>query len=236
MSAAAPAPRGAAGAPLVRRLGLVEYAPTWEAMQRFTAARTPDTPDEIWVLQHPPVYTVGQAGRPEHFPQQSEIPLVRIDRGGQITYHGPGQAVVYTLFDLPRLGVKVRDLVALLEQAVIDLLGSYNVAAERRSGAPGVYVGGAKVAALGLRVRHGCSYHGAALNVDMDLAPFAAIDPCGYPGLAVTQCRNLGIAGSADELGMRLAARIAALVIAKRAAMSAATSGPRGEQQSGHPA
>jgi lipoyl(octanoyl) transferase len=210
--AVAAAPRAAAVAPLVRRLGQVEYAPTYAAMQRFTASRTPATPDEIWVLQHPPIYTVGQAARPEHFPESSDIPLERIDRGGQITYHGPGQAIVYTLLDLPRLGLKVRELVALLEQAVIDLLASYNVVAERRTGAPGVYVGGAKIAALGLRVRRGCSYHGAALNVDMDLAPFAAIDPCGYPGLAVTQCRDLGIAASADDLGGQLAARIAARI------------------------
>jgi lipoyl(octanoyl) transferase len=212
VSAGAALPRAARAAPLLRRLGLVEYAPTYEAMQRFTAARTPDTPDEIWIVQHLPVYTVGQAGRPEHFPRASPIPLVRIDRGGQITYHGPGQAVVYTLLDLPRLGLKVRDLVAHLEQAVIDLLASYNVASGRRDGAPGVYVNGAKIAALGLRVRRGCSYHGAALNVDMDLAPFASIDPCGYPGLAVTQCRDLGIAASADDLGDDLAARVAARI------------------------
>jgi lipoyl(octanoyl) transferase len=197
---------------VLRRLGVAEYAPTYEAMQRFTAGRTPDTPDELWIVQHPPVYTVGQAGRPEHFPRDSRIPLVRIDRGGQITYHGPGQAIVYTLLDLSRRGLKVRDLVCRLEQAVIDLLASYNVSAERRAGAPGVYVRGAKVAALGLRVRRGCSYHGAALNVDMDLAPFAAIDPCGYPGLAVTQCRDLGIGASAEELGDNLAARIAARI------------------------
>jgi lipoyl(octanoyl) transferase len=197
---------------VLRRLGVAEYAPTYEAMQRFTAGRTPDTPDELWIVQHPPVYTVGQAGRPEHFPRDSRIPLVRIDRGGQITYHGPGQAIVYTLLDLSRRGLKVRDLVCRLEQAVIDLLASYNVPAERRAGAPGVYVRGAKVAALGLRVRRGCSYHGAALNVDMDLAPFAAIDPCGYPGLAVTQCRDLGIGASAEELGDDLAARIAARI------------------------
>jgi lipoyl(octanoyl) transferase len=209
--AAAPARAGGA-APVLRRLGLAEYAPTYAAMQRFTAARTGATADEIWLVQHPPVYTVGQAGRPEHFPVASDIPLARIDRGGQITYHGPGQVVVYTLFDLPRLGLKVRELVCVLEQAVIDLLASYNVAAERRPGAPGVYVGEAKIAALGLRVRRGCSYHGAALNVDMDLAPFAAIDPCGYPGLAVTQCRDHGITAGADALGEQLAARIAALI------------------------
>jgi lipoyl(octanoyl) transferase len=181
-------------------------------MQAFTAARGPDSPDELWIVQHPPVYTVGQAGRVEHLPRYGAVPVERIDRGGQITYHGPGQAIVYTLLDLPRRALRVRDLVDRLEQAVIDLLAPYNVVAERRAGAPGVYVAGAKIAALGLRVRHGCSYHGVALNVDMDLAPFAAIDPCGYPGLAVTQCRDLGIADSADELGERLAARIAALI------------------------
>jgi lipoyl(octanoyl) transferase len=201
-----------AAAPQVRRLGVSEYAPTYAAMQAFTAARGPDTPDELWIVQHPPVYTVGQAGRVEHLPRHGAVPVERIDRGGQITYHGPGQAIVYTLLDLPRRALRVRDLVDRLEQAVIDLLGPYNVVAERRPGAPGVYVAGAKIAALGLRVRHGCSYHGVALNVDMDLDPFAAIDPCGYPGLAVTQCRDLGIADSADELGERLAARIAALI------------------------
>ncbi len=211
-AASAPSVGADAAAALVRRLGLAEYAPTYAAMQRFTAARSPETPDELWIVQHPPVYTVGQAGRPEHFPASTDIPLVRIDRGGQITYHGPGQAIVYALLDLPRLGLKVRDLVCLLEQAVIDLLASYNVAAGRRAGAPGVYVGAAKIAALGLRVRRGCSYHGLALNADMDLAPFAAIDPCGYPGLAVTQCRDLGIEAGADELGEQLAARIAALI------------------------
>jgi lipoyl(octanoyl) transferase len=199
-------------APALRRLGLAEYGPTYEAMQQFTAGRGADTPDELWVAQHPPVYTVGQAGRPQHFPKATAIPVVRIDRGGQITYHGPGQPIVYALLDLPRLGLKVRELVTLLEQAVVGLLGSYNVPAVRRPGAPGVYVGDAKVAALGLRVRRGCSYHGVALNADMDLAPFAAIDPCGYPGLAVTQCRDLGIDASADALGEQLAARIAALL------------------------
>ena len=202
----------AAAAPVVRRLGRVEYGPTYEAMRRYTATRTATTRDELWILEHPPVYTVGQAGRPQHFPGATPIPLVRVDSGGQITYHGPGQAVVYVLLDLQRRGLKVRELVCLLEETVIDLLGSYNVAAERRAGAPGVYVDGAKIAALGLRVRRGCSYHGVALNVDMDLGPFAAIDPCGYPGLAVTQCRDLGIDASADALGERLAARIAARI------------------------
>ena len=193
---------------IVRSLGVVPCAEAYAAMRRFTDDRQADTPDELWVVEHPPVYTVGQAGRPEHFPRGGAIPLERIDRGGQITYHGPGQAVVYTLVDLVRRGLRVRDLVRLLEQSVIDLLGSYNVAAERKVGAPGVYVAGAKIAALGLRVRHGCAYHGVALNVDMDLAPFTAIDPCGYPGLAVTQCRDVGVAGETQALGRSLAARI----------------------------
>ena len=196
----------------LRRLGLADYRPTFEAMRQFTERRRADTPDELWLVQHPPVYTVGIAARPEHFPRAGDIPLERIDRGGQITYHGPGQAVVYVLLDLSRRRLSVRALVHLLEQAVIDCLAPYNVFAARRSGAPGVYVGGAKVAALGLRVRRGCCYHGVALNVDMDLAPFLAIDPCGYPGLEVTQTSALGIAVPADAMGAQLAARIAGLL------------------------
>ncbi|MCU0896894.1 MAG: lipoyl(octanoyl) transferase LipB [Burkholderiales bacterium] len=203
------APPVRAIAPVVRRLGPVEYRTTYEAMQRFTAARTPETPDELWVLEHPPVYTVGLAAREEHFPRRTGIALERIDRGGQITYHGPGQAVIYTLVDLPRRRLQVRSLVSLLEQAVIDYLAGHGVAAARRVGAPGVYVDGAKIAALGLRIRRGCAYHGLALNVDMDLAPFTAIDPCGYPGLAVTQARDLGIADDAATAGGRVARRIA---------------------------
>ena len=178
---------------IVRQLGRVEYEPTWRAMQAFTARRTADTPDELWLLEHPPVYTLGQAGKVEHLIAATDIPVVPIDRGGQITYHGPGQVVAYVLVDLRRRGFGIRELVGRMEQAVIDLLATQGVAAERLAGAPGVYVGGAKIAALGLRVRHGCTYHGLALNVDMDLAPFAAINPCGYPGMAVTQCRNLGV-------------------------------------------
>jgi lipoyl(octanoyl) transferase len=181
-------------------------------MQRFTATRGATTVDELWTLTHPPIYTVGAAGRPEHLPRYGDVPVARIDRGGQITYHGPGQAVVYALLDLTRRGMKVRTLVQLLEQAVIELLGEYHVAAARARGAPGVYVAGAKIAALGLRVRRGCSYHGVALNVDMDLGPFAAIDPCGHPGLAVTQMRTLGIAVETQEIGARLAAHIGALL------------------------
>lgn len=200
----------------MRRLGLVEYAPTYESMRRFTENRGPDTPDELWLVQHPAIYTVGLAGRPDHFPRESasaaSIPVERIDRGGQITYHGPGQAIIYTLLDLTRRRLTVRALVRLLEQSVIDRLAVYNVLAERRTGAPGVYVDGAKVAALGLRVRRGCCYHGIAINVDMDLAPFAAIDPCGYPGLAVTQTSVLGICEDTDAVAEALARRIGELL------------------------
>lgn len=162
-------------------------------MQAFTAARTADTPDELWLLEHSPVYTQGQAGKPEHLIAVTDIPVVPIDRGGQITYHGPGQLVAYVLVDLRRRGYGIRELVSRMEQAVIDVLGAQGVAADRLTGAPGVYVAGAKIAALGLRVKHGCTYHGLAFNVDMDLAPFAAINPCGYPGMRVTQCRDLGV-------------------------------------------
>ncbi|HJV92336.1 MAG TPA: lipoyl(octanoyl) transferase LipB [Azonexus sp.] len=189
---------------LVKRLGRVDYEPTFQAMQDFTAKRTANTPDELWIVEHPPVYTLGQAGKPEHILRDIGIPIVKIDRGGQVTYHGPGQVVVYLLLDLPRLKIKVRELVTAIEQAVIDLLAAYDVAAERRDGAPGVYVGAAKVAALGLRIRNGCSYHGVSLNVDMDLSPFAAINPCGYAGLEVVQTKDLNIPLSAHEAGERL--------------------------------
>jgi lipoyl(octanoyl) transferase len=200
----------------MRRLGRVDYLPTYEQMRRFTDARAASTPDELWMLEHPPVYTLGLAGRAEHLPRSSDIPVERVDRGGQITYHGPGQAIVYALVDLGRRGFTVRGLVRLLEQAVIDVLDRNGVTAVRRSGAPGVYVGGAKIAALGLRVRRGCSYHGVALNVDMDLAPFRAIDPCGYPGLPVTQTSELGVRADVDTLGALLAARILFLLAEHR--------------------
>lgn len=187
------------GGLIVRHLGRVAYEPTWQAMQAFTAQRVADTPDELWLLEHPPVYTQGQAGKPEHLIAATDIPVVPIDRGGQITYHGPGQLVAYLLVDLRRRGYGVRELVTRMEQAVIDLLAAEGVSAERQAGAPGVYVAGAKIAALGLRVRHGCTYHGLALNVNMDLGPFAAINPCGYAGLAVTQCRDLGVALSLPQ-------------------------------------
>lgn len=190
-------------------LGRVEYTPTWRAMQAFTAARDDATPDELWVLEHPPVFTLGQAGKPEHLLRTTDIPLIPIDRGGQITYHGPGQVVIYVLVDLKRRGYGVKELVVRMEQAVIDLLAQSGVSAERRSGAPGVYVGGAKIAALGLRIKQGRSYHGLALNVDMDLSPFSLINPCGYAGMAVTQTRNLGIVATPSELGEQLAQLLA---------------------------
>jgi lipoyl(octanoyl) transferase len=201
-----------AKSPVVRHLGLAGYAPTYQAMRGFTDARGTTTPDELWVLEHPPIYTVGIAGRAEHFPRGGEVPVERTDRGGQITYHGPGQTIVYALVDLARRGLTVRGMVSLIEQAVIELLGAHGVGAGRRKGAPGVYVDGAKIAALGLRVRRGCCYHGVALNVDMDLVPFSAIDPCGYPGLAVTQTRAHGVLAGATEMGDELAHRIARLI------------------------
>jgi lipoyl(octanoyl) transferase len=193
---------------LTKYLGKVEYLPTLEAMREFTAKRDAATPDELWLLEHPPVYTLGLAADRSHGPKADNgIPVVQVERGGEVTYHGPGQAVLYTLVDLARRGIKVKQFVAMLEQSVIDLLDGRG---ERKSGAPGIYVNGAKVAALGIRVTRGCSFHGLALNVDMDLAPFRAIDPCGYPGLQVTQTRDLGIAGDAATLGRRLAGILAA--------------------------
>lgn len=190
--------------PLTRHLGLIEYLPTWQAMQDFTAARGPDTPDELWLLEHPPVYTLGLAGKPEHLLRATDIPVVKIDRGGQITYHGPGQIVVYLLLDLKRSNIGVKELVRRMEQAPIDLLAGYGVKAERHDKAPGVYVGNAKIAALGLRIKNGCCYHGLCLNVDMDLSPYAAINPCGYEGLAVTQCRDVGVTDNLEVVGDKL--------------------------------
>jgi lipoyl(octanoyl) transferase len=184
---------------VVKRLGRVDYAASWEAMRAFTRARDESTPDELWLLEHPPVYTVGQ-GASLRGPENA-IPVLRTDRGGDITYHGPGQAVIYTLVDLTRRSIKVKRFVWLLEQALIDLLGGR---AERKAGAPGVYVDGAKIAALGIRVVRGRAYHGLALNVDMDLSPFAAIDPCGYPGLRVTQMKDLGFSDSLERASARL--------------------------------
>ena len=187
----------------VVRKGRREYLLTLEEMRVFTRRRGEATPDELWLVEHPPVYTLGQGA--QDVAVGNGIPVVRSDRGGEITYHGPGQIVLYALIDLARRGIKVKQFVALLEQSVIDLVGP---PAERKAGAPGVYVGGAKIAALGIRVTHGRSYHGLALNVDMDLAPFSAIDPCGFPGLQVTQMKDLGFSDSHFTLENRLAEKL----------------------------
>lgn len=185
---------------MVRDLGRQPYLPIWRAMQRFTDARTVDTIDELWVLQHDPVFTLGQAGKPEHVLMPGDIPVLPVDRGGQVTYHGPGQIVAYPLLDLRRFGIGVRELVCRIEQAIIDTCAHYQVTALRRAGAPGVYVGDAKIAALGLRVRRGCTFHGLAFNIAMDLAPFLRINPCGYQGLQVTQLLDC-VSSGAIQIG-----------------------------------
>ena len=187
-----------------RELGRVAYEPTWHAMQRFTDGRDAQTMDEVWLLEHPPVFTQGQAGKAEHVLFPGDIPVVQVDRGGQVTYHGPGQLVGYLLLDVRRSGLGVRDLVSRIEQCLIDLLASYDVQASARSDAPGVYVDGAKIASLGLRIRHGCSFHGLALNVDMDLQPFSRINPCGHAGLPMTQLCDLVGPVSIEEVQARL--------------------------------
>jgi lipoyl(octanoyl) transferase len=189
----------------IRQLGVADYESTWRAMQTFTAQRNAETCDEIWLLQHPPVYTQGLAGKPEHLLKTTAIPVVKTDRGGQITYHGPGQIVAYVLVDLKRKGMGVKELVRRIEQSILDLLRGYGVDGERKAGAPGVYVKGAKIAALGLRVKSGCSYHGLALNVAMDLTPYEAINPCGYAGMQVTDLAALGVRASIDDVMARLA-------------------------------
>ena len=176
----------------MRDLGRRAYEPVWHAMQAFTDARDETTPDELWLVEHDPVFTLGQAGRPEHVLAPGDIPVVRVDRGGQVTYHGPGQLVAYPLLDLRRLKLGVRDYVCRIEQAVIDTLGEWNIEGRRREGAPGVYVDGAKVAALGIRVRRGCCFHGLAFNIAMDLEPFHRNNPCGYAGLEVVAMGDLG--------------------------------------------
>lgn len=182
---------------MVRNLGLVEYLPTLEAMRTLTAERQAGTPDEVWLLQHPPVFTQGQAGKAEHVLAAGDIPVIQVERGGQVTYHGPGQLVCYLMLDLRRLGLGVRELVTVMEQSLVELLAGYGVQAAPRADAPGVYVAGAKIASLGLRVRRGCSFHGLALNVDMDMEPFGRINPCGYSGLQMTQLRAQ-VSGSVD--------------------------------------
>jgi lipoyl(octanoyl) transferase len=210
---------------LVRDLGRAEYLPTWQAMREFTAARTDQTADELWLVEHPPVFTLGQAARREHLLAPGDIPVVATDRGGQVTYHGPGQVVVYTLIDLRRLGIFVRELVYRIEQSVIQVLDESGITAQRVRGAPGVYVrdpasqaggelaGFAKIAALGIKVSRGCSYHGVALNVAMDLQPFGRINPCGYAGLPTVDLSTLGVSiswrAAADRLTGRLAQHFA---------------------------
>ncbi|HEY5971443.1 MAG TPA: lipoyl(octanoyl) transferase LipB [Pseudoxanthomonas sp.] len=176
----------------MRELGRQPYEPVWRAMQRFTDARDESTPDELWLVEHDPVFTLGQAGKPEHVLAAGDIPVVHVDRGGQVTYHGPGQIVAYPLFDLKRLKVGVREYVCRIEQSMIDTMAEWNIHAERKEGAPGVYVAGAKVGALGIRVRRGCTFHGLAFNIAMDLEPWHRINPCGYQGLQVTTLADLG--------------------------------------------
>lgn len=202
------APLAPPPAPVVRRLGLVPYEPTWRAMQRFTDERSRTTPDELWLLEHPPVFTLGMNADPAHVLGAGEIPVVRIDRGGQVTYHGPGQLVVYPLVDLRRAGLGVRDLVTALERAVIDYAATLGIEAESRRSAPGVYVAGRKLASVGIRVRRGASYHGIALNVCNDLAPFGQINPCGYAGLEMTRLADLSAVGSVSAAGEGLLAHL----------------------------
>ena len=194
---------------LQRRLGRVAYEPTWRAMQAFNAARTSETPDQLWLVEHPPVFTLGLAGKREHLLAPGDIPIVATDRGGQVTYHGPGQVVAYPLLDLRRTGYGVKELVRRLEGALIEVLAGYGVRGERRAGMPGVYVGDAKIAAVGLRVARGCTYHGVALNVDMDLEPFSRINPCGYAGLAATSLAAQGVGDKIDAVQQRLGDAIA---------------------------
>ena len=187
-------------APTIRHLGLIDYVPAWQEMQTFTETRHANTPDELWFLQHPPVFTLGRNGKQQYLHNTGDIPVINVDRGGQVTYHGPGQLIVYPLLNIKRRQLGVQSLVRILEQCVIDLLTDYSLSAQRREKAPGVYVDNCKLAALGLRIRKGCSFHGLSLNVDMDLSPFSMIDPCGYSGLEVTQLKDLGINDSMTSI------------------------------------
>lgn len=179
--------------PILRHLNHQPYADTWQAMQAFTQQRTADTPDELWTVEHPPVYTLGLSGKREHLLNIGDIPVVHSDRGGQVTYHGPGQVVIYTLIDIKRLPINIRELVTLLENAMIAALADYGINAQARADAPGVYVQGKKIGSIGLRIKNHCSYHGLSLNNAMDLRPFTLINPCGYAGLAMTQLADLGV-------------------------------------------
>ncbi|MBW8190726.1 lipoyl(octanoyl) transferase LipB [Neiella marina] len=194
---------------IIRSLGQQPYQQCWQWMQDFTNQRGPETPDELWLLEHDPVFTLGQAGKEEHILSQTNIPIVKADRGGQVTYHGPGQLIIYLLLDLRRLKITVRDLVTHMEQAIIELLAQYQINAYAKCDAPGVYVDEAKIASLGLRVRKGCTFHGLALNVDMDLQPFLTINPCGYAGMAMTQSSTLGGPATTHDAAAKLAQRLA---------------------------
>lgn len=200
--------------PVTRSLGRADYEPVWRAMQDFTRTRAQSTPDELWFVEHPPVFTLGLAARPEHVLAPGDIPVLRIDRGGQVTWHGPGQLVAYALVDLRRAGYGVKELVRRLEQSVIDLLAGYGIEGARQAGMPGVYVGGAKIAAVGLRVSRGCSFHGIALNVDADLEAFSRINPCGYPGLAASRLADLGVRDTMAEVQGRWQATLLATLFA----------------------
>lgn len=215
-----------AGALVVRRLGRVAYAPTWQRMKDFVDARDETTADELWLLEHDPVYTLGLAGDPAHVLNAGDTPVVKTDRGGQVTWHGPGQLVAYVLLDMRRRALGPRELVRLLEEAVIRVLAAYGVHGERRAKAPGVYVDGAKIASLGLRIRRHASYHGLALNVAPDLAPFRGINPCGYAGLAVTSLARLGVATTLEEAGTRVADVLRSLLDAPAASPRVAADNP----------
>ena len=197
---------------IIKHLGVADYAETLHAMQSHNRTRTHDTPDEIWLLEHPPVYTLGLAGKPEHVLDAGDIPVIKVERGGQVTYHGPGQLVAYLLLDVKRLGYGVKELVRRIEQSLIDLLAQYEIESFRKAGMPGVYVnvksGDAKIAAIGLRVANHATYHGLSLNVDMDLAPFSRINPCGYEGLAVTQMHDLRVTDKIQVIGNNLVAHL----------------------------
>ncbi|QDH71188.1 lipoyl(octanoyl) transferase LipB [Marilutibacter alkalisoli] len=198
-------------AALLRDLGRRPYEPVWRAMQAFTDARDADAPDELWLVEHDPVFTLGQAGKPEHVLMPGDIPVIHVDRGGQVTYHGPGQIVLYPLLDLRRLKIGVKEYVCTVEQAMIDTLADWNIEAVRRDGAPGVYVGDAKIGALGIRVRRGCTFHGLAFNIAMDLEPFRRINPCGYEGLQVTSMLDLGGPSGPDAVKPVLVGHLARL-------------------------
>jgi len=193
----------------IQRLGLCDYESTWHKMQRYTDQRTTDSQDQLWLLEHPPIFTLGQAAKPEHLLAPGDIQVIQVDRGGQVTYHGPGQLMAYLLLDLHTKKLGIKSLVSHIEQALINLLDSYSINANTQSGAPGVYVDGKKVAAIGLRVRRGCTFHGLSLNVDMDLEPFSRINPCGYPGLKTTQLAALGGPTDLNQVGADLSHHLA---------------------------